>query len=811
MPWTAPRWTIRADALRAARTRAGRTASLAGRAALAGAIAASGRSRPVEDGHLAVHGPDGRVEVLRDRFGVPHIYAGSERDTLFGQGFVHAQDRLFQMEAMRRAGSGRFSEIAGSVTLGLDRFMRRIGLASIAARDLAACDDAARALLVAYAAGVNEAVRTLSALPPEFAFFGITPEPWHPEHTMLLGRFVLLPFAGNWDTELLREQLLRTVGAERAVAIEPAHPVGVPTTTGLPAPAAARLLAAFMQALERGPGIGAASNAWAVSGARTETGAPLLASDPHLESRMPGLLHVSHVVGGRFDVIGAGVAGIPLVAMGHNREVAWGITAGLADVSDCVVETVDPADPTRYLAPDGWRTGRTRIERIAVRDAETVEEQVLETRHGPVIGPVLPGETRVIALRSTALEAGDPLGPLLDLARAHSVEEADAAIARRPGATFNYVFASRSGRIGYRMSGTIPRRAHGEGLLPRPGAEAPDRVTSIGGSGLPDALTPAEMPHRLDPPEGVIVSANQAPGGPIELGEDWCEPWRAERIRALLAARARHTIGSFASIQTDTRSELLLRLRALLDAAEVLDGELRALLAAWDGQLSADSAAAALLEQLLREAARLLAPRAAGDASDILLGAGLGLPLTTSSFAFRGQGWVVAALEAAMPPWCDDEHDRDLVLRVATQRAVAALQARLGKRPQDWRWGAMHQWHLPHPLEAVPGLGRWFSRGPFPFPGDQNTVLQGSSSMAHDAAAVAILPGYRQIIDLADFDRSVFQLSTGNSGIPGHARYGDCIPEFLAGRYRPLLYSRAAIEADREHTLELEPSSPRSA
>ena len=794
------RWMAPTAALRAARERTGRAAALASRIGLASALIASGRSRPVESGRLRVRGLDAGVEVLRDRFGVPHIYAASERDALFGQGFVHAQDRLFQMEVMRRAGAGRLSEIAGAATIELDRFMRRLGLADIAARDLASCDETERVLLAAYAAGVNEAMRTLPAYPPEFAFFGYTPEPWHPEHTMLLGRFVLLPFAGNWDTELLRERLLHNVGAERAAAIEPAHPPEARTVTALPAPAVDRLLNAFRDAIERGPGIGAASNAWAVTAAHTETGAPLLASDPHLEARMPGLLHVSHVVGGRFDVIGAGVAGIPLIAMGHNRELAWGITAGLADVSDCVVETVDPADPTRYLAPEGWRTGRTRIERILVRDGETIEEHVLETRHGPIVSPALAGETRAIALRSTALEAGDPLSPLLDLNRAHSIEEADAAIARRPGATFNYVFASRSGRIGYRMSGTVPRRAHGEGMLPRAGAELPDGRVS---------LTPAEMPHRLDPPEGMLVSANQAPGGTLELGEDWCEPWRAERIATLLAARERHSIGSFASMQLDTRSELLTRLRIVVDTAAAfggaLDGELRALLAAWDGQVSAESGAAALLEQLLREAARLLAQRVAGAAAEILLGTHGGHPMAVSSYSYRTQGWVVAALEGAAPPWCDDSDDRDRLIRVAAQRAVATLRARLGQQVHGWRWGTMHGWRAPHALDAVPGLGRWCSRGPFPFPGDHNTVLQGATSMAHDADTASMLPGYRQIIDLADFDRSLFQLATGNSGIPGHPRYDDCMPEFLAGRYRPLLYSRVAIEADTEHTLRLEP------
>ena len=805
MHWIAP-----ADALRTARTCARRLRAQV-RAARAALVTARHEAFPVEDGRLAVDGIEGRVEVLRDHYGVPHVFAGSERDALYGQGFVHAQDRLFQMDLLRRAGAGRISEWAGRSALEADRFLRRLGFADIAARDFAHCPPEGRALLQAYAAGVNAAIEAQPALPPEYAFLGATPEPWHPEHTLLLARFVLFTFASNWDTELQRERLLRALGRERAAAVEPTTALGTHTATGGPVAAAERVLHAYAAAVAQGMPSGAASNAWAVTAERTTTGAPLLASDPHLESRMPGLLHVSHVVGGAFDVIGANVPGVPLVAMGHNRDLAWGITAGLADVSDCVFETIDPQNPTRYRAPDGWRSGRTRIERIEVRDGEPVEERVLETRFGPVIGPALPGEARAVALHSAALTPGDPLTPLLDLARARTIEAFDAAVARRPGPTFNYVFASRdeagegggrAGRIGYRMSGSIPQRAHGEGLLPCDGASASDPA--------PD-LPPAAMPHRLDPPEDMLVSANQAPGldpaHPYELGEDWCEGDRAARIVTLLAARERHDVASFTAMQTDRHSVALLRLRTLLTAAGLpADPALRAQLRAWDGAVEADSAVAAVLETVLREAARALATRAAGREANVLLGAVVLPGLTVSAFAYRAQGWVLDALEAAAAPWCDGPGDRDRLLSAAVTRALDSLHHRLGAEPANWRWGDLHVWRLPHPLASVPGVGRWFSRGPYPFPGDVNTVQQGSLPHLSASGTISILPGYRQVLDLADFDRSRFMLSTGNSGIPGHPRYDDCIPDFLAGRLRPLLYSRQAIEAHVAHALLLEPA-----
>ncbi|MEZ4554796.1 MAG: penicillin acylase family protein [Dehalococcoidia bacterium] len=754
-------------------------------------------AHPVEDGTLAVAGLDAPVEVLRDRYGVPHIVATTERDAFFGQGFVHAQDRLFQMDAMRHAAAGRVSEWAGRAGLEADRFMRRLGFADIAGRDLAATGHEERDLLFAYARGVNAAIRTLPALPPEYAVLGAKPEPWHPEHSMLLGRFVLFSFAVNWDTELLRERLLRGLGAERAALIDPAYPEHAYASAGVPiGPAAERLLGAYEAALEAGLDVDGASNAWAVSARRTTTGAPLLASDPHLESRMPGLLHVSHVRGGRFDCIGAGVAGIPGIAMGHSRDIAWGITAGLADVSDCYIETVDPADPTRYLTPDGWRTGRTRIERIRVRGGRTVEERVLETRHGPVIGPAVRGEDRAVALRSTALEPGDPLGPVLDLSRATTVEEFEAAVARRPGVPFNYVYAARDGRIGYRMSGRIPKREHGQGLLPQDGARSP---------GPPPCLNPEDMPRLLDPAAGFVANSNNAPGGDYELGADWCEPWRVERVVALLEATPVHSVASFQAIQVDVYSGALARLRDLLIDALPSEDETRRFLAAWDGTLGTDSAAAALVARTYQHLARSLATRLAGPYASTALGSGLGI-IGGGSFGYRLQGAVLDALATPEPPRFAGAADRDRALRAAFDAALASLEGEQGSARSHWQWGNAHRWRLPHLLEHVPGLGRWYSRGPYPFPGDGNTVLQAGYGVAAGTGRVTTLPGYRQVIDLADFDRSVFQLSTGNSGIPGHPRYDDCIEEFVAGRYRSLLYAPDAIEAALEHRLRLEPA-----
>ncbi len=760
---------------------------------------ASRRAFPQADGVLRVEGTTSTVDVIRDRHGVPHVFAQTDADVLFGQGFVHAQDRLFQMDLLRRVAAGRLAEVAGARAINSDRFMRRLGLDHAATRDLAVASAENRALLDAYARGVNEGIRTLRALPPEYEVFGGAPPPWRPEDSLLVGRLILFGFSGNWDTELLRERLIRSLGIERAAMIEPVHRGGT-TTTGRPhVDAAERLLASYRAAVEAGMPSGAASNAWAVTGRHTTTQAPLLASDPHLSPRLPGLLHVTHLSGDTIKAVGADFAGVPGIAMGHNEHVAWGITAGMADVSDCFVEEFDPSDPLRYLTPNGWATAEERVERIDVRDGVPVEERVRITRHGPVVAPALRGETAAIALRSTALEPGDLVDPFLAMARARDLDEFERAVEGWPGTTFNFVFADVQNRVGYRMVGKVPRRATGEGLLPASGATSPGPAEPLGLD---------EMPRLVDPPSGVVVSANQAPGVAAELGEEWAEPRRAERIVGLLASREKHHVASFQAIQTDRYSAHLVRLRdLLLSRGAVADPE-GPILQRWDGRLDPESAGAAIASITYESLARSLAQRVAGAEASLVLGEGVPGAPGASSYVYRMQGQIVQAAERAAEPWFDGIEDRDRQLAGAAARAVEFLRGYLGADARGWRWGALHHYHPSHPLGDVPGIGRIFGAGPSPFGGDVNTVLQAAYTL-YDARTGAkdaeIAPAYRQVVDLADFDRSTFVLPTGNSGIPGHPRYLDCVPDYLAGRQRPLLFRAAAIEHAAEARLSLVP------
>jgi len=752
-------------------------------------------SFPIENGRIVVDGPEGRVEIVRDRWSVPHVFASSAADAFFGHGVVHAQDRLFRMEGARRLAAGRLAEISGRDASPSDRLMRRVGLARAARRDVMRLPEASREMLDAYARGVNAGVGTLSALPPEFVFLGDTFDPWTAEDSLLVGLLVQFGFAGNWVTELIREELALALGPERAALLDPVHPHASTVTGREHHRAVADLRLAYDAACAFGLPSALASNAWAVNGERSVTGRPLLASDPHVEVALPGLFHVAHLMGGEVNVVGAGVPGVPGVLIGHSDAVAWGITAGMADVADCYIEEFESSGSRRYRTPDGWAEAEEIVELIGVLGAEAVEEHILVTRHGPIVSPAI-GDSRAIALRSSVVEGGDMAAPFLGLARAKSLDEAESALDGWPGATFNFVLASTDGEIGYRFAGRVPRHEPGVGLLPQSGTES---------LGSPAYITEPELPRLRDPAGGVIISANNAPGGVMELGEEWCEPRRWERIGELVDARSTHDLESFAAMQNDQYSANLVRLRDLILQRGSVEVYLRGLLTAWDGQLEVDSAAGALVHVSYRLLAYDLTERLAGAHAEFALG-GVRRPMpANSAFTYRSQGMHIDAIVEASSPWFASEADRDRVLRGAVARSVQFLRSECGEHPATWSLGAIQRLPFHHALGAVPGLGRWWSRGDRPFGGDVNTVLQAQGWAWGERSTLRIAPGYRQLIDVGDWDRSLFMLPTGESGIPGHPRYDDCIDEYLAGRYRPLLFSESAVRLAAESTLVLDP------
>jgi penicillin amidase len=751
------------------------------------------RTFPQITGRLAVSGLDAPVEIIRDRWGVPHLYALNAHDLFFAQGYVHAQDRLWQMDFNRRVPSGRLSELFGEVTLTSDRFLRTIGMRRAAEEERAHLDAESAAALAAYAAGVNAwTSEHRSRLPIEFTLLRYQPEPWTPTDTLAFGKLLAWTLGGNWRYELLRAQLIARFGIDGMRFLIPPYSAGAPIIV----PAASRYDAgrttALLRLLEAGgvpAGIG--SNNWVLSGTRTATGRPFLANDPHLEAQMPATWYEMHLVGGPYNVAGATLPGVPGVIIGHNADIAWGVTNAFPDVQDLYIERFHPTDPTRYLYRGRWEAARVLPETIWIRGRrEPAVETVRITRHGPIINDVVEGLGAFLALRWTALEPGTITASLLRLDRARTWAEFRSALRLWTVPAQNFVYADRDGNIGYQLPGRIPIRAKGAALVPVPGWTGEyEWVGDIPFERLPSAFNPRR---------GYLITANNrivSDGYPYLLSQEWGPGFRAARIEALLAPLRRATIAEMETIQLDSLSLPGRETVRALDGLHITQEPAAGLLAdlrSWDGVLGPNSRPAAVYE-----AFRIaLAPRVFKG----ILGQDL-----YQQYMERPEAWQLALDRLLHDPssrwWGPD--GRDAVIAAALREANDILTRRLGSDRSTWTWGRLHTMRFVHPLGRVWALSWIFNAGAPSTGGDLFTVNTGG--FARSTFAQIIVASYRQVIDLGDWDRSVAIHPTGQSGLPFNRHYRDFVSLWATGGYHPMLFSRPRVQQEAEGTLTLTP------
>ncbi len=767
---------------------------------------------PVDSGRLRVQGlPQGvpEVEIERDRNGIPTIRAGSAEGAWFGLGFAHAQDRLWQMETHRRIGAGRLAEAFGPAAVDNDRFLRALGVRQAAARQWEKTQGEGRQALLAYTAGVNAYLSDhLRARPPEFLLLGLRPQRWDPVDSLAWMIMMAWDLGGNWTSELLRLRLADRLDNDRLWQLLPPYPGDKPlTAVDLPQrvrewQVSSNLVDKVMAAAPESGVEGVGSNNWVVSGARSQTGKPLLANDPHLKLSAPALWYFARLEAPGLKVAGATLPGLPLVVLGQNEQVAWGFTNTGPDVQDLYLERLHPDDPERYETPGGgWARFETREEVIQVRGAAPVTLQVRRSRHGPVISDAgLPvtagldgrkgGPRYAIAMRWTALEP-DP-GSLvagLRFNRARSVEEFMAAAESHTAPMQNIVVADalgEQGHIGFVAPGRIPLRREDNdlrGLLPAPGWEA--RYDWAGW------LDPQATPRERDPQRGWIATANQkvVPDDyPHFLTSEWTLPYRQQRIEQLLQARPKHDLDSLASIQRDDLSLAALPLLPWFRAAAAGDPAVVALAEAikrFEGRMSGEDPVAALFQAWVRAL------------TEAVLADDLG-PLWNSQFSERRQ--FRDALEGVLARqdsrWCDlqttsQREDCDLIARQAFQTAVTQLQQRLGPDPRSWRWDELHLARSEHrPFSKVSALARWFEVR-VPTAGDSYTVNATRVSLrALPGDAENYLsdhgPSLRALYDLKDPAKSRVIQSTGQSGLPFSPHYRDMARNWAQVRYVPL-------------------------
>jgi penicillin amidase len=766
------------------------------------------RSVPRSKGSVRLEGLDSAVEVIRDRWGVPHIYAASVRDAIFAQGYVHAQDRLWHIELARRAASGSLAEVFGSVALDADRLLRRVGLRRAAEAEVEQLTEAMREHLDAYAAGVNAFVEgNRNRLPLEFLILRFRPEPWTPVDSLAIGKLVGWSLSGNWDTEIVRSWIVERLGPEEAARMEPAYPVGAPLIVppggecrGLGEP----LLEELRKVQDLVGAKGGGSNNWAVDGHRSTTGKPLLANDPHLPLQMPSVWYEAHLNGGGLNVIGVSLPGVPGVVIGHNDRIAWGITNTMTDGDDLFVEQINPANPRQYDCEGKWVDGDLVREEIRVRGRrEPVVEEVLVTRHGPIISPSIPGESRALALRTIVAEPSQHSQAVVLLNRAGSWEGFREALRQWPAPAQNFVYADVEGNIGYQMAGLVPLRAKGQGLVPSPGW--------TGEYDWKGFVPFDELPSVLNPPTHYVATANNKivdDDYPHFLGAEYLDGYRIRRIVDLLEAREKHSLEDFRSIQGDIYSIPGSELAQHLLGLQPASGDARRalnFLRVWDCHLSPDSVAATIVEAFFLQMLRNTVAAKLGPLTDYFVGKELHPAVPDSFYFCRSASWLLGLIKEAPADWFDGRSWQE-VMEQSLEEAVAALRRSLGDDMSRWTWGRVHYALFEHVLGRVRALRPLFNRGPVPVGGDMNTVAQASYIGSRPYVVYSYTASYRQIIDLSDFDRSVAILPGGQSGHPASRHYSDMIDAWRWLEYHPLLFDRGEIERQAAGKLTLMPA-----
>lgn len=750
------------------------------------------------------------VEIERDRHGVPHVRARNEPDAHFGLGFAHAQDRLWQMEFQRRLGSGRLAEVLGAKLLATDRLFRTLGLRRTSEAAWARLGAQERRPFEAYVAGVNAYIARFGGgqLPPEFRILGFEPEPWQPEDVLVWGKVVAWGVGGNWDKELLRARLTAKLGPERVAQLMPAYTADGPTilppaqrtaeADGAAAdstpqasapdldPATVDGLLGLSRQVKELTGLGAdgfGSNNWVLSGARTTTGRPLLAGDPHLSAQTPAIWYLARVSGGPLDVTGATIPGSPGVYVGHNGHIAWAPTTINVDSQDLYVEHVNERGEAEFMG--AWEPLTVVPETIKVKDGPDVNLKVRVTRHGPLISDVVNPAGQPLALRWTASDPVDA-GTLaaLGYGRAKNFKQfTEASRAHRP-ADMNYVYADRKGHIGYIAAATIPLRPAGDdGRLP---------VSGWTGRHEWSGYVPFdELPRAYDPPQGFIASANNRAAGddyPHLIGTNFAAPYRAARIVEMIEGKRRHSADDMARMQADV---LALRARAVLPFMLATDpaderGRLAVeMLRGWDMRVEGASAAAAVFESwYLKLGERLFAD----ELSDPLAGDALWRSYSENIYM------VGMALEAALEdnqPWCDDVRTAPAetcadVLASSLSEGLARMAAAQGTDDlAAWRWDRAHHALFPHaPFDANPQLRPVFSRST-PNGGDKFTVNVGSIFVwdSYDQLHAA---QYRQVVDFGDPENSRYVVAPGQSGDPASPHYDDLLGLWRDAEYLPM-------------------------
>jgi penicillin amidase len=755
------------------------------------------------------------VRIQRDESGIPHIFAENDDDLFFGFGYATAQDRLFQLDYLRRRALGRLAEVLGTEAFEIDLTARTVGLHLIAEREWEQIPEESRRLVAAYSDGINSFIADCAEqLPIEFDLLGYRPEPWRPKDSLAIAGEFRWYLTGRFPVIVIPELAKRVLGtgtlydafleAEAdAEAILPAgsypsqrvgtQPVGVSIND---------------------PAEGHGSNNWVVSGAKAVAGMPMVASDPHIAFGAVSCWHEIHLCGGSYNVVGSAYAGMPGLLFGRNERVAWGITNNICSLRDLYQERTDPARPGCFEFDGQWEPARERVEVISMKGSEAVHKTIRTSRNGPIVDEILPvpaRETGPVSLKWQGAAYCGWIPALMNMNRANSADELRRATEPWRVPTFCVVYADVEGNIGYQCTGQIPIRKVWERGY-RPGWNPAHQWAG---------LIPFEgMPHAANPPRGWIATANNrvaADDFPYPLSGTWSNGYRAVRLRQLLDGQPKFTRDDFVRMQQDCLSlravdclrrvieifeQLLAAMSGESDATEA-ESQLAsrfqqslAYLRSWEGRMEPESVAAAIFNVFFDKWCQRVAGERFSEADQTFIAAAVG-------------GLAVRLLQENIAEWFGPagapeiaNRNRIRAIRQSLQEAMLYLERKLGAEMDAWQWGRLHKLQQAHVLSARGDLGKLLDRGQVPVRGDYVTVCNTGLGPDYSAPTGA---GYRLIADLADPHAGLWAVDAGSeSGHPGSPHYDDQLEEWRGARYHYLPLARSQLETISGPTLILD-------
>ena len=769
---------------------------------------------PQIDGRIYLNQLQANVTIQRDRWGIPHIQAQTRHDLLLAQGFVHAQDRLWQMELNRRAATGTLSAVFGPITLETDRLSRTFGFARLAQATLSTLEQQAHDDLAAYTTGVNAYLSSQPLLPLEFAIIQFQPRPWQLLDSLAYAHLQMWALTHGAFGELVKAQLLRQVDPAIVHDLLMTYPENYPVTLPEGIEENAQWIDAWRGTavpwqnpfLGKGnlDGAGRGSNGWVIAPQHSQSGGAILSNDMHLPTGTPSIWHYQHLqCDDGLHVTGFTLPGLPHIMVGHNGHIAWGATLAYTDCEDLFMEELHPEDPTLYKFQDKWQRTEQIDEQIEVRFRKPHTETVTITHHGPLIHQLLNGVDQPLAFSSTALRSGITIDGFGWLNTAVNWDEFVTAVARIQAPSLNLLYADRQGNIGHWVSGQVPIRAAGDGTLPTPGW--------TGANEWIGTVPFAEMPHALNPKSGLIISANHRLLPPENsdpyLGQLWRNGYRAMRLYQLLQGQEKVSASDCRRFQLDQLSLPGLELVALLNDLQTADPDANLalkLLRQWDGQLTANSVGGTVFQVLVEQfTTTLLTEKLPAELVTLQLGRGVSENLHPVN-EFQGY-WLVNLLKilSGVPvAWFESLATRNILIERCLCQTTAVLREALGENPKKWQWGRLHQVTFQHALGRVAPFNQIFNVGPLPLGGDAHTVAQAGmrpGSFTSDGISVSS----RFIIDMSDIHSGEAMLTPGQSGHLDSPHYNDLAEMWLQGENFPILWQQDAAIAAAIHTLTL--------